>query len=80
MIYFKVKEAAYKINPGLICMACGSYRRGKADCGDVDILITHPDGKSHKGVFSKLLSSLHESGRQGVFSKLISILYETCRL
>ena len=23
----------------------GSYRRGKASCGDLDIIITHPDGK-----------------------------------
>ena len=50
------------INPGLICMACGSYRRGRADCGDVDVLITHPDGKSHRGIFSPLLNALRESG------------------
>lgn len=57
-----VKEAALKINPGLICQACGSYRRGKATCGDVDVLVTHPDGKSHVGIFTKILASLHESG------------------
>ncbi|KAK2815762.1 hypothetical protein Q5P01_026229 [Channa striata] len=57
-----VKDAAQAIDPGLVAMACGSYRRGKATCGDVDILITHPDGKSHKGVFSKVLHSLHDTG------------------
>ncbi|CAH1795935.1 unnamed protein product [Owenia fusiformis] len=57
-----VKETAQKINPGLIAMACGSYRRGKQTCGDVDVLVTHPDGKSHKGVFQKLLHGLHETG------------------
>ncbi|KAJ8284924.1 hypothetical protein COCON_G00037740 [Conger conger] len=57
-----VREAAQSFNPGLLAMACGSYRRGKATCGDVDVLITHPDGKSHKGVFSKVLYSLRQSG------------------
>ncbi|KAG6826943.1 hypothetical protein H0H92_013820 [Tricholoma furcatifolium] len=39
----------------------GSYRRGKADCGDIDILITRPpdDGKTHEGVLSQLLAALH---------------------
>ncbi|NWR20892.1 DPOLL polymerase, partial [Emberiza fucata] len=57
-----VRQAALAIKPGLVCVACGSYRRGKATCGDVDVLVTHPDGQSHRGVFSKLLSSLHRSG------------------
>uniref|UniRef100_A0A3P8TSG7 DNA polymerase lambda n=1 Tax=Amphiprion percula TaxID=161767 RepID=A0A3P8TSG7_AMPPE len=57
-----VKVATQTIDPALVAMACGSYRRGKATCGDVDVLISHPDGKSHKGVFSKILQSLHDSG------------------
>ncbi|XP_068445102.1 DNA polymerase lambda-like [Clinocottus analis] len=57
-----LKEAAQAVDPGLVAMACGSYRRGKASCGDVDVLVSHPDGKSHKGVFSKLLQNLHDSG------------------
>uniref|UniRef100_A0A8C8R967 DNA polymerase lambda n=1 Tax=Pelusios castaneus TaxID=367368 RepID=A0A8C8R967_9SAUR len=57
-----VREAARSLNPGLVCVACGSYRRGKATCGDVDVLVTHPDGRSHRGVFGKLLASLRRSG------------------
>ncbi|XP_030425647.1 DNA polymerase lambda isoform X1 [Gopherus evgoodei] len=57
-----VREAAWALNPGLVCVACGSYRRGKATCGDVDVLVTHPDGQSHRGVFGKLLDSLRRSG------------------
>ncbi|NXJ69160.1 DPOLL polymerase, partial [Rostratula benghalensis] len=57
-----VRQAALALKPGLICVACGSYRRGKPTCGDVDVLVTHPDGQSHRGVFSKLLDSLHRSG------------------
>ncbi|XP_003972614.2 DNA polymerase lambda [Takifugu rubripes] len=57
-----VRDAALAVDPHLVVMACGSYRRGKATCGDVDVLISHPDGKSHKGVFTKVLQSLHDSG------------------
>ncbi|XP_032851005.2 DNA polymerase lambda isoform X3 [Tyto alba] len=57
-----VRQAALALKPGLLCVACGSYRRGKPTCGDVDVLVTHPDGRSHHGVFSKLLDSLHRSG------------------
>ncbi|XP_071360977.1 DNA polymerase lambda [Trachinotus anak] len=57
-----VRDATHAIDPGLVAMACGSFRRGKATCGDVDVLISHPDGKSHKGVFSKVLESLRDSG------------------
>uniref|UniRef100_A0A8C7W1D4 DNA polymerase n=1 Tax=Oncorhynchus mykiss TaxID=8022 RepID=A0A8C7W1D4_ONCMY len=46
-----VKEAAQFLDPGLLAMAC-----------DVDVLISHPDGKSHRGVFSKVLQSLHQNG------------------
>ncbi|RNA10010.1 DNA polymerase lambda [Brachionus plicatilis] len=56
----QVINAALSLNNGLIVQVCGSYRRGKATCGDVDILITHPDRKSHKGIYSKLLKLLHE--------------------
>lgn len=50
------------MDSNLVAVACGSYRRRKTTCGDVDVLISHPDGKSHKGVFSKVLQSLHDSG------------------
>ncbi|WZZ79999.1 hypothetical protein YC2023_100571 [Brassica napus] len=38
----------------------GSYRRGKATCGDLDIVITHPDGQSHKGFLTKFVKRLKE--------------------
>ncbi|XP_078079128.1 DNA polymerase lambda [Mustelus asterias] len=57
-----VRDMAHSINPALVALACGSYRRGKPTCGDVDILITHPDGKSHRGVFSKILAGLRDTG------------------
>ncbi|XP_071071793.1 DNA polymerase lambda isoform X2 [Dasypus novemcinctus] len=57
-----VRESAQALNPRLLCVACGSYRRGKATCGDVDVLVTHPDGRSHRGVFNHLLDSLRQQG------------------
>ncbi|XP_021378417.1 DNA polymerase lambda-like [Mizuhopecten yessoensis] len=57
-----VRTAAESLLPGVISQACGSYRRKKATCGDVDVLVTHPDGKSHRGIFGKLLNKLREEG------------------
>lgn len=57
-----VKKAALSINPGLQAFACGSYRRRKPTCGDVDVIVSHPDGKSHEGMMTKLLESLKSSG------------------
>jgi hypothetical protein len=38
--------------------ACGSYRRGKAACGDLDILITHPDREALVGLLEALVNKL----------------------
>ncbi|CAF4099457.1 unnamed protein product [Rotaria sp. Silwood2] len=57
-----VKEHALALVPGLIVQTCGSYRRGKVTCGDVDILITHTDGISHQGLLIPLVDSLRKSG------------------
>ncbi len=43
---------ALSIDPKLFVEIMGSYRRGKADCGDIDIMITRcpdDDGKTHAG-------------------------------
>lgn len=57
-----VREHALTLVPGLVIQTCGSYRRGKATCGDVDILITHTDGISHEGLLIPLIDSLKKSG------------------
>lgn len=61
-IGLEVHKAAKEVDPGLVCKTCGSYRRGKPTCGDVDVLISHPDGKSHYGVLQKILESLKSTG------------------
>ena len=42
--------------------ACGSYRRGKQTCGDIDILITKKDGSSIKGIVEKVVVHLEKEG------------------
>ena len=34
---------------------CGSYRRGKATCGDIDIIFTRKDGKFEKNFILDLI-------------------------
>ena len=43
-------------------IACGSYRRGRPTCGDVDILITRTDHKQVKGMCERLVVRLEEIG------------------
>jgi DNA polymerase lambda len=47
------------LDPDYICEVCGSYRRGKSDCGDMDILVTHPREKKLHGVLMQLVPILH---------------------
>ncbi|XP_076223789.1 DNA polymerase beta [Nomia melanderi] len=37
-----MKDAIMKLDKGYILTVCGSYRRGKAESGDIDVLLTHP--------------------------------------
>nr|GME13616.1 DNA polymerase lambda isoform X1 [Ipomoea batatas] len=55
-----LQKAGEEILPGVIILCGGSYRRGKASCGDMDIVITHPDRKSHVGFLPKYVKHLKE--------------------
>ena len=57
-----VRAAALEIQEGLEVTACGSYRRGKPNCGDLDVLITHSKAEALEGLFEKILASLHKTG------------------
>ncbi|KAI0726960.1 hypothetical protein C8Q72DRAFT_925894 [Fomitopsis betulina] len=63
-IFNIIKPIALGIDPKLFIEIMGSYRRGKATCGDIDILITRPtsDGRTHQGVLRKLLAELRRRG------------------
>ena len=41
---------------------CGSYRRGKASCGDIDIIIARRDGTFEKHLLTNLISELEKTG------------------
>ncbi|GER32315.1 DNA polymerase lambda family protein [Striga asiatica] len=41
-----IQKVGEEILPGVVIVCGGSYRRGKASCGDMDIVITHPDATS----------------------------------
>lgn len=41
-------------------IACGSYRRGKESCGDVDVLITRKDGKRDHNFMNSLVMNLEK--------------------
>eukprot|EP01062_Namystynia_karyoxenos_P010220 TRINITY_DN1361_c0_g1_i1.p1 TRINITY_DN1361_c0_g1~~TRINITY_DN1361_c0_g1_i1.p1 ORF type:complete len:811 (+),score=157.39 TRINITY_DN1361_c0_g1_i1:63-2495(+) len=61
-IELTVRRAALAINPNLEVQACGSYRRGKDTCGDVDILITDTTGRAHDGLLAMLIERLSSAG------------------
>lgn len=60
-IFNLIKPIALKLDEHLFIDIMGSFRRGKATCGDIDILVTRPtsDGMTHAGLLPELLARLH---------------------
>ncbi|KFD52793.1 hypothetical protein M513_06284, partial [Trichuris suis] len=57
-----VQDELMSIDEGYIFEVCGSYRREEPFSGDIDILITHPDGSSHRKVLPLLVQRLSDKG------------------
>ncbi|KAI8825786.1 uncharacterized protein EV422DRAFT_140737 [Fimicolochytrium jonesii] len=55
-----VKTACREVDEQFECFIMGSYRRGKAMCGDVDVIVTHPDNRSHTTILPAILKHLRE--------------------
>ncbi|XP_022151135.1 DNA polymerase lambda isoform X2 [Momordica charantia] len=55
-----LKKAGEDVLPGVDILCGGSFRRGKSSCGDMDIVITHPDGKSHRGFLPRYVKHLKD--------------------
>jgi len=54
-----IKRGATKLfKKNIVVTACGSYRRGKATCGDVDVLITRTDDQPIKDMLVQLIDHL----------------------
>jgi len=53
-----------QVLPGAEATIMGSYRRGLPNCGDIDVLILHPDfvETTPKGALGRLIRMLHQSG------------------
>lgn len=59
----EVKDAISSLDPLYMITICGSYRRGKTESGDVDVLLTHPkftSMKNEKGLALSLLKPVVE--------------------
>ena len=62
-IFETVQAAAKKLfGENVIVNICGSYRRGRPTCGDVDILITRSDNRQVRGMLERLVVELEDQG------------------
>lgn len=58
-----VHQHAVKVrDDGIQSMIVGGYRRGKEACGDVDIVISHPDEAATHNVVEDIVASLENEG------------------
>lgn len=53
-----VLDHANRIQDGFQMVICGGYRRGKPDCGDVDVILSHPEESATEDFLVTLLESL----------------------
>lgn len=52
----KVRDA------GIQTLVVGGYRRGKSECGDVDIIVSHPEEENTINIVTDIVASLEEEG------------------
>lgn len=57
-----LRQTLGKINPKLKMEICGSYRRGRTMCGDIDVLFTNLDTGDKKFYLPKYVDALTSSG------------------
>jgi DNA polymerase/3'-5' exonuclease PolX len=57
-----VYKHALEIDSEFVMEVCGSYRRGKKDCGDIDVLLTHKTNRPIDGAMERLIDALTEIG------------------
>lgn len=59
----KVTEHAKRIrHDGIECCIVGGYRRGKKECGDVDMILSHRDEDATFGLVRDIVASLETEG------------------
>ena len=52
---------AEEVLPGVHMEICGSYRRGRPHCGDIDVLFSHPNDELRKSFLRAVLQKLKET-------------------
>jgi DNA polymerase IV len=57
-----VLSEARKIHPGFEMVICGGYRKGKPDCGDVDIVLSNRDESVTSNFLYEFLLDLKDEG------------------
>ena len=60
LLFPQIRNHAEELSPGVLLVVCGSYRRGRAFCGDIDVLVSHANDKEHEGFLFSLLKKLKE--------------------
>ncbi|TNV77429.1 hypothetical protein FGO68_gene15942 [Halteria grandinella] len=55
-----VKQACLSLYKDIQVEACGSFRRGRLECGDIDVLITRTNGQPIKGIVQQLVEKLEK--------------------
>lgn len=58
----RVKSTIASLNPELVVNVCGSYRRHKATCGDLDVLVSHPTIDDTGDELPKIVQKLEDDG------------------
>lgn len=58
----RVTQLIHTLDEHLTVTVCGSYRRKRATCGDIDVLVSNPRDNDEKEVLSKIVSLLEQNG------------------
>lgn len=61
-VYGIVRQAMDSVDPSIESTECGSFRRGKNEAGDLDVVFTHPDPSKVKGLLRKVVEELEQTG------------------
>ncbi|KAH8697290.1 putative DNA polymerase POL4 [Talaromyces proteolyticus] len=68
-----VRDAVHAVDSNMEVIVAGSYRRGAADCGDIDVLITKPTGTLESIRILMLDSVIPKLVRQGFLKTSLSV-------